>query len=62
VFKEDGIEYLAERDSDGRLLRCQQPYPDSDAEAYKAKAEEIKVAMLPEPFGSGEHKSCQRKR
>lgn len=67
AFKDNGIEYLAERDSDGRLLRCRQPYPDSDidAEAYKAMAEEIVLASLPEPsrsVKSGGCKNCQRKR
>ena len=56
-----GIEYLAERESDGRLLRLRQPYPngDIDAEAYKAKAEEIVVSSLPLP--KDDCKACERK-
>jgi WD40 repeat protein len=51
VFTDSKIEYLSERDSEGRILRIRQPYPDGDidAEAYKAMVEEIKVAVLPEP-------------
>jgi hypothetical protein len=62
VFTEDGIEYLAERESDGRLLRIRQPYPagDIDAEDYKAMVEEIVLASLPEP--KGECEACKRNR
>jgi hypothetical protein len=62
AFTEDGIEYIAERESDGRLLRCRQPYPDSDidAEAYKAMVEEIVLSSLPEP--KGECEPCERNR
>jgi Tol biopolymer transport system component len=68
AFKGDGIEYLAEREIDGRLLRISQPYPDNDidVEAYKAMAEEIELASLPLPSSrsgrSGECKICQRNR
>jgi hypothetical protein len=60
AFKDNGIEYLAERESDGRLLHLRQPYPDSDidAEAYKAIVQEIVLASLPEP--GSECESCKR--
>jgi hypothetical protein len=61
AFKDSEIEYLAERESDGRLLRVKQPYPDSDidAEAYKAIVQEVVLASLPEP-GEG-CEACKRK-
>jgi hypothetical protein len=68
VFTGGKIEYLAERDSDGYLLRVGQPYPDSgvDAEAYKAEVEETKLAVLPEISTSGKPggacKSCKKNR
>lgn len=64
AFRDNGIEYLAERDSDGRLLRLRQPYPDSDidAEVYSGMTEEIVLASLPEPSGPGGCSTCGRKR
>jgi hypothetical protein len=51
VFRADGVEYPAERNSDGWLLRCRQPYPQNDAEHLTpdtGETVEEKVARLPE--------------
>ena len=61
AFTDNGIEYLAESDSVGWLLRCRLSYPKSDGEI---EVSEEKVSWLPEPSAGNEKhecKSCQRK-
>jgi len=62
AFTAEGVEYLAESDSIGWLLRCRLSYPKSDGEI---EVSEEKISWLPEPSaGSKKHEcpSCQRKK
>ena len=50
VFKPDGVEYVAERRSDGWVLRCRQPYQRNDTEHLTPDAGETveeKITRLP---------------